>query len=434
MRESWLRLGLAMFSLYLAAGAFYIPLMTLVSHSAEKGGLGFTRWGQSCVTLGIACGFLLSLALIKRLEALVPSRPQLLAGVVFLQMLVTGAMYVGGSYLVSLSKTVQPIPETHSIAFSLGVFCFASLSCSSISLLHAIILESSWKETFSWFRVLGTIGYIVAGLMVGFLFARYSLQPIVLAFGFLLTVLTTILTARATPAPAFREGVGPLEVVLASSRSLGALIKQSGVGTLVLVAFSSAVSRIYELNINVFLSEQSYISYPSAVQMIGQSLEVILLLLMPTLASRFSYRGLMLLGPLAWTALYVALAFSQALDMPWMIFLGLPLQGFNCLFQTSAVVMIGQRSHATEKGVMQALLGAAIGIGMFAGTLISNGLILLFRPSMYAQVMPHIPTPTHTGWLPIWAIASILAAILLVGTLMRNQLRIKQGRQNNLSL
>lgn len=419
MRESWPRLGIGMFGLYLAAGAFYIPLMTLVSHSAEKGGFGFSRVGQSGVTLGIAVGFLLSLALIKRFERVFHSRALLLGGVVALQLLVTIGMFVLGGYLKQLNLSGSPISEGLALLFAAGVFSYATLSASSISLLHAIILESQWREVFSWFRVVGTIGYVIGGLLVGFCFPLYSLGPMLLAQGCLALVLVTILTSSHNEASQTPILEFPSEEIATGTRSLASLIQHTGAGLLLLVVCSAAVSRIYELNINVFLSEMKFIKYPSAVQMLGQSLEVVLLLAMPELARRFHYRGLMLLGPLAWFLLYTLLSISQAYSLMWVVFLGLPLQGFNCLFQTSAVVMIGQRASVEEKGVTQALLGAASGIGMLLGTLLSNSLVSLFRdPATLAAIDPQSLANDRT-WLPIWSIATVLAGLLFFGTMVR---------------
>lgn len=420
MRESKTRLGVGMCGLYLAAGAFYIPLMTLVSHSTERGGLGFSRLGQNGVTLGIATGFLLSLGLIKRFERLIPSRSRLLGGVVFLQTAITASIFFLSAYLKGKAQAGEAAPDSLAILFSLGVFGYATMSASSISLLHAIILESRWKETFSWFRVIGTIGYVIAGLLVGFCLPKYSLYPILLALGWLLITFAIIATSRGRD-----QAKGPLletpaEGMAHGARSLSSLIKHTGVGLLLLMVFSAAVSRIYELNINVFLTEAGF-RFPSAVQMIGQSLEVVLLLAMPALAARFQYRGLMMMGPLAWFLLYTLLSVSQAYDALWIIILGLPLQGFNCLFQTSAVVMIGQRSSAAEKAVTQALLGAASGIGMLLGTLLSNGLLSLFRDSATLAILESKHQVTSGTWFPIWSIATILAGLLFAGTLVRSR-------------
>lgn len=420
MRESKTRLGVGMCGLYLAAGAFYIPLMTFVSHSVERGGLGFSRLGQNGVTLGIASGFLLSLGLIKRFERLVPSRSRLLGGIVFLQTTITASLFLLSVYLKGKASAGESAPDSLSMLFALGVFSYATMSASSISLLHAIILESRWKETFSWFRVIGTIGYVIAGLLVGFCFPKYSLYPMLVALGWLLTTFITIATSRGRD-----QAKGPLletpaEGMAHGARSLASLIRHTGVGLLLLMVFSAAISRIYELNINVFLTEMGF-RYPSSVQMLGQSLEVVLLFAMPTLAARFQYRGLMMMGPLAWFLLYTLLAMSQSYNSLGIIIMGLPLQGFNCLFQTAAVVMIGQRSSAAEKGVTQALLGAASGIGMLLGTLLSNGLLSLFRDSATLAFLEAEQKGTSGTWLPIWSIATLLAGLLFAGTLIRSR-------------
>ncbi|MFO0884641.1 MAG: hypothetical protein U0894_10710 [Pirellulales bacterium] len=56
MRESKTRLGVGMCGLYLAAGAFYIPLMTLSAIPPNVAALAFPRLGAKWGYAGDRCG------------------------------------------------------------------------------------------------------------------------------------------------------------------------------------------------------------------------------------------------------------------------------------------------------------------------------------------------------------------------------------------
>jgi predicted MFS family arabinose efflux permease len=158
-----------------------------------------------------------------------------------------------------------------------------------------------------------------------------------------------------------------------------------------------AVARVFDLLCNPFLTDTALVAHPSAVQMIGQPLELVLLLVMPIVLRAVRPSRLLALGPVAWVWVYGCFAFAAGRRQGWPIVAGLPAQGFNCTFVTCVAVMMGDGRRQESAGSAQSLLVAAQAAGNLAGSL----LVGLLASSLGAH-----------SWVWIWAAAVLIAVVV----------------------
>src|SRR5579863_1015609 len=229
---------------------------------------------------------------------------------------------------------------------------------------------------FSGVRVWGTIGWIVAGLVISYLFAWDSQAGIaggLLSKTFLMCSVASIVlgvysfTLPRTPPrpqPARSAGLGRFlgldALVLLRERNFAVFFVAS-----VLICIPLA---FYYQNANQFLTE---IHVPNATgkQTIGQMSEVLFMLLIPLFLRVFGMKGTLLLGMLAWVCRYLLFAFGNATALGFLLILGIALHGVCYdFFFVAGQIYTDSKAGARHKAAAQGLITlATYGLGMLLG-------------------------------------------------------------------
>ncbi len=174
------------------------------------------------------------------------------------------------------------------------------------------------EKEFSYIRVWGTIGWIVAGLAISYFFHWDSLEGIKNGFlknTFLMTAIASALLGLfsfflpKTPPKATDKKVQVADILGFEALKL---LKNKNF----LVFFISSVLiciplAFYYQNANPFLSEIG-IENPTGKMTIGQGSEVFLMLLLPFFFKRFGFKKTILIGMLAWVIRYVLFAYGNS--------------------------------------------------------------------------------------------------------------------------
>ena len=297
-------------------------------------------------------------------------------------------------------------------AFYPGVLAYMILYMPTLALVNAISFRQMAEPArhFSGVRVWGTIGWIVAGLVISYLFSWDS--PAAMARGalrntFLMCAITSLLlglycfTLPPTP-PLSSSGGRPLGrfVGLEALR----LLRQRNF----LVFFLSSILiciplAFYYQNANQFLTEVQ-VANATGKQTIGQMSEVLFMLSIPALLRTFGMKTTLLLGMLAWVCRYVLFAFGNAHELAFMLIIGIALHG-ACydFFFVSGQIYTDSKAGAADRSAAQGLITlATYGVGMLIG-FSAAGLIddLYFADGMH-------------DWRAIWLYPAGFAAVVLV--------------------
>jgi nucleoside transporter len=231
-------------------------------------------------------------------------------------------------------------------------------------------------KEFSFVRVFGTIGWIVAGLLISYVFLWDS--PEARGGGMLKNTFLMVAVASAflglfsfflpkTPPKANREGKATLSELL-GLEALGLLKDRN-----FLIFFISSILiciplAFYYQNANPFLAEIG-VENPTGKMTIGQASEVLFMLLLPFFFKKFGFKKTIMAGMLAWTLRYALFAYGNAGDLAFMLILGIALHGICYdFFFVSGQIYTDSKAGPKYKSAAQGLITlATYGFGMLIG-------------------------------------------------------------------
>ena len=231
-------------------------------------------------------------------------------------------------------------------------------------------------KEFSYIRVFGTIGWILAGLSISYIFSWDSKESIaagMLSNTFLLAAGASALLGvfsfflPATPPTADKNK----KITLSEILGLDAL-KLLGDRNFLVFFVSSILICIplafYYANANPFLVDVG-MENPTGKMTIGQMSEVIFMLLLPIFFKKYGFKNTILVGMLAWALRYVLFAFGDAGSFSFMLILGIALHGICYdFFFVSGQIYTNAKAGPTVKSAAQGLITlATYGVGMLIG-------------------------------------------------------------------
>ncbi len=266
------------------------------------------------------------------------------------------------------------------------------------------------EKEFPSVRVLGTIGWIVAGLIIGWLAWE---QAGSLALTFKMTAIASAVlgvmsfSLPKTPPPKAGQNVSISDILgldaLAMLKNKNYLIFfLASVGVCIPLAF-------YYSFANVFLNELQ-VNAAASIMSMGQMSEVAFMLVMPYMFVRLGVKRMLIIGMAAWVLRYVLFATGDAGQGFWMLILGILLHGicYDFFFVTGQIYtdnLAGEKFKSAAQGLITL---ATYGVGMLIGFYISG---LVADANLLAE--------NQHNWNGIWLVpAGIAGAVLLLFALL----------------
>lgn len=276
-------------------------------------------------------------------------------------------------------------------------------------------------KEFPFIRVWGTIGWIVAGLLISFAFKWDSLDNIkdgLLSNTFMMTAIASAIlgvfsfTLPKTP-PSQSSGEKASISDILGLDALGLLKDRN-----FLIFFLSSVLiciplAFYYQNLSPFLTE-SGVENSTAWASAGQISEVLFMLLLPFFFKKYGFKKTILLGMLAWAVRYVLFAYGDAGELFFMIITGIVLHGICYdFFFVSGQIYTDSKAGEKIKSAAQGLITlATYGVGMLIGFYVAGKIT-------DANV---IAEGGHV-WNSVWIFPAIFAAgvFVLFALLFKNE-------------
>jgi nucleoside transporter len=285
-----------------------------------------------------------------------------------------GVFHIAGGVLMYVLFSTR---DFH--AFYPCLLGYMILYMPTLALVNAISFRQMGEPAkhFSGVRVWGTIGWIVAGLVISYLCgwdSRAGIAQGLLRQTFLMCSIASFalgiysFTLPRTP-PLPRPPREQLR--LGQLLGLDALVLLRHRNFLVFFAASILICiplAFYYQNANQFLTEIQ-IANATGKQTIGQMSEVLFMLLIPVFLKTFGMKTTLLLGMLAWATRYLLFAFGNAHELAFMLILGIALHG-ACydFFFVSGQIYTDSKAGAQHKAAAQGLITlATYGVGMLIG-------------------------------------------------------------------
>jgi nucleoside transporter len=372
--------------------------------------LEFFIWGAWFVTMGTfldgdleASGSQISLAyLTQSLGAIAaPFIIGLIADQFFSAQKVLGILHLAGAALLYYASTMETFGAFFPVILVYMIFYMPTLALvNSVSFRQM----TNPEKQFPGVRVLGTIGWIVAGLIIGWLAWEQEAQ---LAQTFRMAAVASLILGVYSfllpPTPPMHRGEKTSVRDILGLEALSLLKNRS-----YLVFFLSSIAiciplAFYYNFTNLFLNEAG-VKSAAAVQSLGQVSEVLFLLLMPFLLVRLGVKYTLAIGMAAWALRYVFFSYGDAGSLYWMLLLGIVLHGicYDFFFVAGQIYtdkFAGSRVRSAAQGMITL---ATYGIGILIGSLLAG------------PIVDNFETADGHDWQQIWIVPAIIAAVVMV--------------------
>jgi nucleoside transporter len=328
----------------------------------------------------------------------------LIADKFFAAQKILGVLHLAGAalmYYVSVS------PDFGS--FYPALLIYMILYMPTLALVNAVAFKQLGdpEKEFSSVRVWGTIGWIIAGLLIGWMAWEKS-GSLVNTFR-LTAAMSAILgvfsfTLPNTPPP--KAG---------SKTTFGEIVGAEAVGLLkdknFLIFFLSSLLiciplAFYYQETNKFLNEIK-MNGAAAKMSMGQMSEMIFMVLIPWFFRKLGVKKMLLLGMGAWVIRYLLFGFGDTGSGVWLLYIGIILHGicYDFFFVTGQIytdARAGERIRSSAQGMITL---ATYGVGMLIGFWFAG------------LISEHFKTADGHEWKHIWMVpAGVAAAVLLLFT------------------
>jgi nucleoside transporter len=312
----------------------------------------------------------------------------------------------GGALLLVLAQT------TAFTSFLPVLFAYMALYMPTLALANSISFRQLQDPArqFGPLRVWGTIGWIVAGLAISYLFAWDS--PASVARGslrntFIMCGCASLLlglysfTLPKTPPAATGQARKQLRDILGAD-ALGLLAERNFLFFFLASILICIPLAFYYQHANQFLTELK-VANPTGKQTLGQMSEVLFMLALPVFLGRFGIKLTLLAGMLAWALRYALFAFGNAGPLISLLLIGIALHGVCYdFFFVSGQIYIDSKAGPAIKSAAQGLITlATYGVGMLIGFSVAGRIT-----DMYALSGAH-------DWSSIWLYPAAFALLIL---------------------
>ncbi|MES2803997.1 MAG: nucleoside permease [Bacteroidota bacterium] len=275
------------------------------------------------------------------------------------------------------------------------------------------------EKEFANIRVWGTIGWILAGLSISFVFhwdAAEAISEGMLKNTFLLAgIAALVLGVFSFSLPKTPPKVSDEKIKIGDIIGLDALklLKDKNFAIFFISSILICIPlAFYYQNAHPFLTEAG-VENPTGKMAIGQISEALFLLLIPVFFTRFGFKKTILVGMLAWAIRYVLFAYGNGDDLSFMLIIGIALHGICYdFFFVSGQIYTNSKAGEKYKSAAQGLITlATYGVGMLIGFAVAGWIT-----DNYKMLDGAI------NWEMVWIIpAGIALAVFLLFALLFNE-------------
>jgi nucleoside transporter len=288
------------------------------------------------------------------------------------------------------------------------VLGYALCYSPTLGLVNAIAFNQMHTpaKQFPAVRVFGTVGWIVAGLLVGFLRVEDTAVPLKIAAGCSVVMGLFAFALPHTPPKSLGHKVKIGDVLGLDALKL---LRQPSFAVFVAGSLLICIPLAFYYNFtNLFLNEQGVVNAAGKMTL-GQMSEVFFMLVMPFCFARLGVKKMLLVGMLAWAGRYLLFAFGNPGTLVWLYYGGILLHGvcYDFFFVTGQIYV----DHTAPKAIQASAQGfialITYGVGMLIGAWISGEIVEKYQTTVAGVITGH-------EWTTIWIIPAVMAGMVIV--------------------
>jgi len=293
------------------------------------------------------------------------------------------------------------------------VLGYMILYMPTLALVNSVSFNQMTDPTteFAHVRLFGTVGWIVAGLVISYLFSWDNEQGVaegLLRNTFAMVAIASLIlgafsfTLPKTPPSSYHEKKGIADIL-----GLDALKLLKDQNFLIFVISSVLICiplAFYYSQANPFLFE-SGMTNPTGKMTIGQISELLFMLLLPVFFKKFGIKWTLVLGMFAWVLRYVLFAFGDAGEMSFILIMGIALHGicYDFFFVTGQIYTDSKAGEHIKSAAQGLITLATYGFGMLVGFYVAGKITDL-----------HVMSEDLHNWKAIWMWPAYFAGAVLI--------------------
>ncbi|MBX7124900.1 MAG: nucleoside permease [Cyclobacteriaceae bacterium] len=375
------QLSLMMFLEYFIWGSWYVTMGTYMSVFLQSTGI---QIGAAYSALAIA-------------TMISPFFVGMVADRFFAAQKIMGVLHLVGAVLLFLTTQISD-----NTAFYWIILFYSLLYMPTIALSNSIAFQQMTDpgKQFPWIRVFGTLGWIVAGFLIGMSGIEKTSSTFQLAAASSALLGLVSFTLPNTP-PKASESTSASSVL---GTEAFVLFKESSY----LIFFVAAILVCIPLSFyygfaNLFLNEAG-MNNAAGKMILGQISEAVFILAIPFLFNSIGVKRMLILGMSAWILRYICFAYGNADSGLWMLYAGIILHGicYDFFFVTGYMYTEKKAGEKIKNAAQGLFTFATYGVGMFIGTWFSG-----FTTDFYTTEGVH-------SWQSIWFVPAGIALGVLV--------------------
>jgi len=376
------KLSVMMLLEYFIWGAWYVTMGTYMSEFLHSSG----------VQIGAAYSALAIATMIS------PFFVGMVADRFFAAQRIMGVLHILGAALLYMATQI-----TDNTTFYWLIVVYSLMYMPTIALSNSIAFHQMTDpgKQFPWIRVFGTLGWIVAGFMIGKLgiekthYTFHMAAIASLSLGVISFILPHTPPKGKIPETKAESAIGTEAFVLFKDKPY-------------LIFFIAAILVCIPLSFyygfaNLFLNEAG-MDNAAGKMILGQVSEAVFILAIPFLFNSIGVKKMLLLGMAAWILRYVFFAYGNADVNLWMLYAGIILHGicYDFFFVTGYMYTEKKAGEKIKNAAQGLFTFATYGVGMFIGTWFSG-----FATDYYTIDGVH-------QWKEIWHVPAYIAVGVMV--------------------
>ncbi len=381
------RLDLMMFLQYFVWGAWYVTLGTWLATTLRFSGeqVGFAA-GTTAIGAIIAPFFIGLIA-----DRWVATQKLL------------GMLHVAGAGLLFVTSHQATFAGVYA-----GVLAYSLCYMPTLALSNALAFRQMREpqQEFGPIRIFGTLGWIVAGLLVGYLGVEATALPMRLAAGSSLVLALYCFTLPDTPPLAEPASLRVGQIIPTEAIQL---FRRRSMAVFALSSFLICIPlQFYYAFTNLFLNESGV--HNAAGKMTGgQASELLCMLLIPWFFRRLGVKYMLAVGMAAWAVRYVCFAYGNSGALMWMLWGGILLHGicYDFFFVVGQIYIDREAPAALRAATQGVITLITYGAGMLLGSWLSGRVVDAFAHAGAPGMEAH-------DWRAIWTFSALCSAVVLL--------------------